>query len=101
MLRTAAEPLIYRPRRNRQSSAIRALVQETRLHPSDLIYPQFVVEGTGVREPIRSLPGICRLSIDLLLKEIERAMELGIPAVALFPVIPKEKKDRVKHFFWK
>lgn len=95
MLKTDLNSLTQRPRRNRKSSAIRSMVQETRLHPSDLIYPQFVVEGEGIKEPIRSLPGIYRLSIDLLLKEIERAVELGIPAVALFPVIPEEMKDQI------
>ena len=94
MLTTVSTPP-QRPRRNRQSSAIRNLMQETRLHPSDLIYPQFVIEGEGIRDPIKSMPGIFRLSIDLLLNEIERAVELGIPAVALFPVIPKEMKNQM------
>lgn len=87
------KPHSYRPRRNRKSSAIRALVEETKLGVSDLIYPQFVREGTGIREPINSMPGIHRLSIDTLLKEAERLVEFGIPALALFPVIPKELKD--------
>ena len=88
------EPLSpYRPRRNRKSAAIRALVEETRLSTSDLIYPQFVIGGTGVREPIASMPGMYRLSLDLLMKEAERALEFGIPALALFPVIPQELKD--------
>lgn len=85
--------LIYRPRRNRKSHAIRSLVQETRLHPSDLIYPLFVTGGIGIRDEIKSLPGIFRMSIDSLLKEVDRAVEVGIQAVALFPVIPSEKKD--------
>ena len=94
MTLTSAPPFPYfRPRRNRKSAAIRALVEETRLAPSDLIYPQFVVEGTQVRDPIASMPGIYRLSIDLLLKEAERLVEFGIPALALFPVIPCELKD--------
>jgi porphobilinogen synthase len=74
-------------------NAIRALVQETHLKPSDLIYPLFVQEGMGKIEPITSMPGVNRLSCDLILKETERAMELGIPAVALFPVIPHDLKD--------
>ena len=89
----ASTEIIFRPRRNRKSKAIRHMIQETHLHTANLIYPQFVVEGNGIKIPIESLPGICKLSIDLLLKEIERAVELGIPAVALFPVIPKEMKD--------
>lgn len=86
-------PGMPRPRRNRKNPAIRALVQETRLHSSDLIYPLFLIEGHGVREPIKSMPGIFRLSLDLLMKEVERALELGIPAIALFPVIEKSLKD--------
>lgn len=94
MLRTAAQTQLHRPRRNRKTSAVRAMVQETRLHPSDLIYPLFVREGSMVKDPIVTMPGIYRLSIDLLLKETQRALELGIPAIALFPVIPKELKDK-------
>lgn len=83
----------YRPRRNRKSSAVRALVEETKLSPSDLIYPQFVIEGSGIRDPISSMPGIFRLSLDLLLREAERLVEFGIPAITLFPVISRELKD--------
>ncbi len=85
--------MLYRPRRNRKSGAIRAMVQETRLHTSNLIYPHFVIEGTRTKEPIKSMPGIYRFSVDLLLKEMEKALELKIPAVALFPVISRELKD--------
>lgn len=84
---------LYRPRRNRKSSAIRALVQETHLHPSQLIYPLFITEGMGVRDPIKSLPGSYRFSLDQLLKESQLALTLGIRSIALFPVIAKEKKD--------
>lgn len=87
--------LIHRPRRNRKSRAIRALVQETRLSPQDLIYPLFVKEGKNEREPIASLPGICRLTLDQLLKEVEKAITLGIPAIALFPVISSSLKDDI------
>ena len=85
--------MLKRPRRNRKCHAIREMVQETRLHPSDFIAPYFVKEGTGKKEPILSLPGVSRLSIDLLLKEAEALLKLGIPAMALFPVIPQEQKD--------
>lgn len=84
--------VFFRPRRNRKSAAIRALVQETHLHPSQLIYPLFLKEGKG-HEPINSMPGIYRFGLDLLLKEVERALSLGIQAVALFPVIASELKD--------
>lgn len=85
--------LAKRPRRNRKTSAIRTLVQETHLHPSDFVAPLFVLEGGNIRDPIKSMPGIDRLSIDLLLKEVIVLYELGIRAVALFPVISSELKD--------
>ena len=84
---------VIRPRRNRKSAAIRALVEETRLATADLIYPQFLVEGNAIRDPIASMPGVERLSLDNLLRESERLVEFGIPGIALFPVIPKERKD--------
>ncbi|NGX42708.1 MAG: Delta-aminolevulinic acid dehydratase [Chlamydiae bacterium] len=82
-----------RPRRNRKSAAIRALVQETRLHPSDFVVPLFVLEGSNQKEDIPSMPGVFRLSTDLLLKEVAELYQLGIRAIDLFPVIPQEKKD--------
>ncbi len=93
MLKLLPQAGALRPRRNRKSPAIRSMVQETRLHQSDLIYPLFVRDGMHVKEPIGAMPGIFRLSLDVLLKEVERALELGIKAIALFPVIPKEMKD--------
>ena len=77
---------LKRPRRNRKSPAVRSLVQETSLHASDLIVPFFVLEGKKEREPIQSLPGIDRLSVDLIIKEAELLHAQGIPAIALFPV---------------
>lgn len=82
-----------RMRRLRRTPWLRALVAEHRLHPSDLIQPLFVREGRDLREPVPSLPGIDRLSIDQLLPTVERCLELGIPAVALFPVTPPERKS--------
>ncbi len=90
---TNPTPPYHRPRRNRKNSAVRALVEETKLTTSDLIYPQFITEGSNIRDPIHSMPGIYRLSLDQLLKEAERLVEFGIPAIALFPAIPKELKD--------
>jgi len=81
-----------RPRRNRSSSAIRALLAESDLLPRHLIAPLFVKEGEG-HEPITSLPGISRFSIDLAVEEARRLFQKGIQAVDLFPVIPLEKKD--------
>lgn len=85
--------LIQRPRRNRKSASVRELVQETRLHPSMLVAPLFVVEGKKQRQPIVSMPGIYRFSIDELLREVTDLYQLGIRAVDLFPVIAIDKKD--------
>jgi porphobilinogen synthase len=82
-----------RMRRMRYNDFSRRLMRENRLSVDDLIYPMFVTEGTNRREPIASMPGIERLSLDLLLKEAQELYELGIPAIALFPVIATEKKS--------
>ncbi|MCZ6458116.1 MAG: porphobilinogen synthase, partial [Gammaproteobacteria bacterium] len=74
-----------RMRRNRYSDFARRLVRETELSANDLIYPLFVIEGTNERDPVSSMPGVERLSIDLLVAEARRAEELGIPMIALFP----------------
>tara|TARA_R110001592_G_scaffold204098_1_gene454133 strand:+ start:42751 stop:43713 length:963 start_codon:yes stop_codon:yes gene_type:complete len=71
----------------------RRLMQENTLTADDLIYPMFILEGFNKRESIASMPGIERLSIDLLLKEAEELLALGIPAIALFPVTPKQAKS--------
>src|SRR5512141_323814 len=89
-----------RPRRNRRAPWARALVAETSLSPSDLIWPLFVVEGTGKREPIPSMPGVERLSIDLIVEAAREAASLGIPAVALFPYTdPKLRTDDAREAF--
>ena len=82
-----------RMRRMRRDDFSRRLAREHRLTADDLIYPVFVLEGKGRQEPVLSLPGVSRKSIDLLLREAERCVELGIPALALFPVIPPEQKS--------
>jgi len=82
-----------RPRRMRRDAFSRRLMRETRLSADDFIYPVFVIEGKGKREAIASMPGIERVSIDLLLKEAEECQKLGIPALALFPVPPAAKKS--------
>jgi porphobilinogen synthase len=71
----------------------RRLMRENRLSVDDLIYPMFVTEGTNQREPIASMPGIERFSLDLLLAQAEEIYNLGIPAIALFPVTPADKKS--------
>jgi len=80
-------------RRMRKDDFSRRLMRESQLSVDDLIYPMFVLEGQGQREPVPSMPGIERVSIDQLLKEGEQLLELGIPAVALFPVTPAEAKS--------
>jgi len=80
-------------RRNRRTKALRNLVQETTLSSADFIYPVFVLEGEGRTEDVPSMPGISRKSVDLLLKELAEVRDLGIPAVALFPVIDQDKKS--------
>ncbi len=82
----------HRPRRNRKSDWSRRLVRENILSTDDLIWPVFVQEGTNEATEITSMPGVMRHSIDLLIPEIEKAAELGIPAIALFPQTPQELK---------
>jgi porphobilinogen synthase len=85
--------LTRRPRRLRRTSALRALANETDLHPHNLIQPIFVVDGEGAAEPIESMPGISRLTIPLLIEECRELLALGIPAVALFPKLDDSLKS--------
>jgi porphobilinogen synthase len=82
-----------RLRRMRRDSFSRALMRETDLTPADLILPVFVREGRDVREPVPSMPGVDRVSIDQLLRIAGEAQALGVPALALFPVTPPEAKS--------
>ncbi len=82
-----------RLRRNRVDDFSRRLTRESQLSVDNLIYPVFVLEGEGQREAVPSMPGVERLSIDLLLDHAEEVVALGIPALALFPVVPVAKKD--------
>ena len=82
-----------RMRRLRRHDFLRSLVRESTLSPTDLIYPVFILEGKERSEPVESMPGIDRLSIDLLTREAETLLELGIAAVALFPVTPPDVKS--------
>ena len=84
---------IQRLRRLRETEPLRRMVRETALTPNDFIYPVFVTEGQGRREPIASMPGQSRLSIDLLVKEALEVQALGIPAMILFG-IPEKKDER-------
>ncbi|MDP9084963.1 MAG: porphobilinogen synthase [Pseudomonadota bacterium] len=89
---TAASFPRIRMRRMRRDEFSRRLMRETHLSVDALIYPVFVVEGSGQRQPIGSMPGIERLSVDELLRECESLLRLKVPAIALFPVTPMEKK---------
>ncbi|MBI3793067.1 MAG: porphobilinogen synthase [Gemmatimonadetes bacterium] len=80
----------YRPRRMRRTAALRALMQETRLDPAQLIWPLFVRPGSGVREPVGSMPGVFQTSVDECVKDAERAQALGVGGVILFG-IPSHK----------
>jgi porphobilinogen synthase len=81
-----------RLRRNRRDAWSRVLVAENRLSPADLIWPVFVQEGKAKRSPIASMPGVARLTVDELVKDARKAARLGIPAIAVFPVVPPERK---------
>lgn len=81
-----------RPRRMRRDGFSRRLMRETVLNTDDLILPLFVIDGDRQHDPVHSMPGVERLSIDQLLAEADQLMELGVPAVALFPVTPAEAK---------
>ena len=89
-----------RMRRMRSKPFSRQLMQETRLSPADFIYPMFVVEGNNQREQIASMPGIERLSADLLAREAHHIESLGIPAIALFPVIDNSRKSLKAEEAW-
>lgn len=93
--------MLIRPRRNRKSKAIRGLVAETRLTVDRLILPFFLEEGTGLRTPIASMPGINRYSIDTMLVEMGECMDLGLHTFILFPMFPEEQKDKEATLSWK
>ena len=84
---------LTRMRRNRSDDFVRRMVREHNLTTDDLIYPVFILEGENQREKVASMPGIERLSVDLLVEEAREILALGIPAIALFPVTPQEKKS--------
>jgi porphobilinogen synthase len=85
--------MLSRPRRNRASQALREATRETHLAPGNLVLPLFLQPGESHRTAIKSMPGVERLSIDLLVERAKEAHSLGIPAVALFPALPDELKD--------
>ena len=83
-----------RPRRNRKNSAIRSMVEETKLGVENLIYPIFLVDGNNIKTEVSSLPGNYRLSIDLLIKEVEECIKLGIYTFDIFPAVEENLKDK-------
>lgn len=89
-----------RPRRMRRDAFSRRLMREHRLTPDDLIQPFFVIEGSDASQAVPSMPGIERLSIDRLVKEVRRIAALGVPAVALFPVVAAGGKSELAEEAW-
>ena len=83
-----------RPRRNRKSETIRSMVEETSVTTNDLIYPLFLLDGSSQKVEVNSMPGIFRMSVDLMLKEIEECMNVGIRAFDVFPAVEEQYKDK-------
>lgn len=86
--------MLRRPRRNRKSEVVRSLVEETTLSKNDLIFPLFMVDGSGIKQEVPSMPGIFRQSTDILLEEIAECMQLGIKTFCLFPAFEEKLKDK-------
>jgi porphobilinogen synthase len=89
---------ITRLRRLRQSEQLRSMVRETRLSPTSFVYPMFVCPGEGVRKEVRSMPGVCNLSVDEAVKEAQQTYSLGVPSIILFGL--PEKKDELATGAW-
>ena len=85
--------ILQRPRRNRKAPAVRDLVRETHLTPADFILPLFVIDGKDCEEPIASMPGVARQSVDRIVSTAKAARAAGVNAVALFPALPDDLKD--------
>ena len=85
--------MTQRPRRNRLNPAIRGMIRESQVNANNLVWPAFVQEGINLRSPIASMPGISRLSTDQLVADCQRAFDLGVPAVALFPALDESVKN--------
>ncbi len=90
----SAYQISQRPRRNRKSAAIRDMVRETQLGVEHLIYPMFLLDGQNKRVPIVSMPGVDRMSQDVMLREIEECMALGLRTFVLFPAVEESLKDK-------
>ena len=98
--------MLKRPRRNRKSLAIRAMLRETEVQPADLIFPLFLLEAPKGKIEVGAMPGIYRLGIEPLLQEIESCLKLGISCFDIFPVVEEKHKDKMatqshnKDFFY-
>ncbi len=92
--------MYIRPRRNRKSAGIRDMVRETQVSLTDLIYPLFLVDGRNSKIPIKSMPGIFRWSLDLLILEIEECVNLGLRSFVLFPAVEDHHKDTFASYSW-
>ena len=90
-----------RPRRNRKNHALRAMFEETNLGVENLIYPIFLKDGKGIKEEIQSLPNNFRWSLDLLLKELEDCLKLGIKTFDIFPAVDDQLKDQTASYSYK
>src|SRR5690606_5706812 len=89
----AVHPMLRRPRRNRKSQVIRDMVEETHVTVKDLIFPLFLIDGVNRKSEVASMPGIFRLSADLMLREVEECLNLGIRAFDIFPAVEDSYKD--------
>lgn len=85
--------MIKRPRRLRRNAIVREMIAQTRLHKDAFIYPYFVVPGTGIRQPVEAMPGVCHFSIDMLIKDVEQLLKLGLNKVLLFGVGEEKTED--------
>jgi porphobilinogen synthase len=90
--------MLQRPRRNRKSEAIRSTIRETRVHNSNLVMPLFLVDGHNVNDQIKSLPVAFRMSIEIMLKEIESCLALGIDKFMIFPAVDEGLKDKIASY---
>jgi porphobilinogen synthase len=88
----------HRPRRNRKSAAIRAALSETIVLPRHLVFPLFLLDGFNKKEEILSMPGMARLSLDLILQEIDSCLKLGVSMFAIFPAVEDGLKDKVASY---
>ena len=84
--------MLRRPRRNRKTEGIRSLIRQTKVSTDDLIFPLFLIEGYNQKQEVKSMPGIYRLTPDLMLKEIEYCMGLGIRSFDVFPIVSEKDK---------